>query len=204
LDRFGTAEYIARLRRFNASANYLADLKRVVELLQPFTGMKVLDFGCGLGAASSALAALGCVVTGADANGNLLEAAAREHPRVVFKRDDALPREQDAAIALHVLSYVPNVPDTLNRIYGALRAGGRIVFCEPNPLFALAMLPRNLFNDYLADENVVYCRSYSAWPRVLRRAGFTGIQGETYGEFPSFPKNRALRSRVIFTARKVG
>ncbi len=166
--------------------------------------MKVLDFGCGLGAASAALATLGCVVTATDANGNLLAAAAREHSGLVFTHDDALPREQDAAIALPVLSYVADVPSTLTRIYDALRAGGRIVFCEPNPLFALAMLPRNLFNDYLPDENLAYCRSYGAWPPLLRRAGFTVIQGETFGEFPSFPKLRALRSRLVFTARKIG
>jgi hypothetical protein len=92
----------------------------------------------------------------------------------------------------------------LTRIHDALRAGGRIVFCEPNPLFALAMLPRNLFNDYLPDENLAYCRSYGAWLPVLRRACFTGIQCETSGEFPIFPKIQALRSRLIFTARKVG
>ncbi len=166
--------------------------------------MSVLDYGCGLGRATAALSELGCAATGLDIAPGTLERAAREHPGAVFASMPPLPDNQDAVIAIHTLSYVPDGAEALSAIYDALRPGGRLILCEPNPLFVLAMLPRNLFNDYLPDENLVYCRGFRSWKRTLRAAGFCEVAGERYGEFPDALRFHALRSRLVFVAYKVG
>ncbi len=201
--RFESAGYIARLRRFNASENYRSDLRRVLALLQPFHGMKVLDFGCGLGEATAVLSELGCAATGVDIGSTTLEVAAREHPAAAFLRMPTLPRDQDAAIALHTLSYVPSSYEAVSAIHDALRPGGRLVLCEPNPLFVFAMLPLNLFNEYVPDENLVYCRGSRSWKRVLTAAGFHDIEIGFHGEFPGLLRVRALRSRLVAVAHKL-
>ena len=113
-------------------------------------------------------------------------------------------RIKTQSFAIHTLSYVPDAVEALAAIYSVLRPGGRLILCEPNPLFVLMMLPRNLFNDYLPDENLVYCRSYRSWKRALRAAGFHDIVVDPHGEFPGFLRVRALRSRLIAVAHKVG
>ena len=58
------------------SARFVADLGMpVVELLNPQPGERILDLGCGDGALTKKLVALGCLVVGVDGSAEQIEAA---------------------------------------------------------------------------------------------------------------------------------
>ena len=64
--------------RYARTARFVADLGApVVELLDPKPGERILDLGCGDGALTEKLAALGCDVVGVDGSPEQV-AAARE------------------------------------------------------------------------------------------------------------------------------
>ena len=73
---------------------------------------RVLDLGCGPGNVSSAAAARGAVVTGADIADGMLALARRRHPEISFVRADAeaLPfpaASFDAVVGNFVLNHLP-------------------------------------------------------------------------------------------------
>ena len=76
----------AALHRLNPArlgfirSRLLAHFHRDGKLLAPFAGLRLLDIGCGGGLVAEPMARLGFVVTGADAGGEAIAAAA-EHAR---------------------------------------------------------------------------------------------------------------------------
>ena len=105
------------------------------------TIQKVLDFGCGDGAATSLLRHLGAGVTilGVDASTASLELAQRHHaterirflPVADFKPDATF----DLVFCNGVLHHVPRAdrPAALAPVHAALRPGGRFALWENNP-----------------------------------------------------------------------
>src|SRR5437868_4745924 len=62
--------------RYARNARFVSDLgARVVDLLAPRAGERILDLGCGDGALTKKLVELGCEVVGVDANPNMIAAA---------------------------------------------------------------------------------------------------------------------------------
>src|SRR5574337_727630 len=62
--------------RYARHARFVADLGMpVVELLQPTAGERILDLGCGDGALTEKLVAMGCTVVGVDGSAAQVEAA---------------------------------------------------------------------------------------------------------------------------------
>jgi ubiquinone/menaquinone biosynthesis C-methylase UbiE len=64
------------------------DWNRALSLCPLTPGQRVLDLGCGAGDVSGVLAARGLVVTGVDANEELLAAAQARYPQCRFERQD--------------------------------------------------------------------------------------------------------------------
>lgn len=71
--------YVERFRRLASEGADLAGEARLVDAMLP-RAARVLDAGCGQGRVGAELAARGHVVTGVDADANLIAAATAAHP----------------------------------------------------------------------------------------------------------------------------
>src|SRR5580658_2727454 len=99
--------------RYAKNARFVSDLGQpVVELLAPRPGERILDLGCGDGALTAKLAALGCDVVGVDSSAAQIEAARKLglDARVVSAEHLTFSNEFDAVFSNAVLHWIKN-PD---------------------------------------------------------------------------------------------
>ena len=110
---------------------YGADL---IELLDPRPGERILDLGCGTGQLAAMIAARRADVLGIDRSPEMVEQARRDHqgaPGLRFEVADAttftaeLPF--DAIFSNAVLHWVRPAEAAVDRMWRALRPGGRVV-----------------------------------------------------------------------------
>ena len=112
------------------NARFVSDLgEPLIELLAPAAGERILDLGCGDGALTAKLAALGCVVVGVDASEAQVRATHARGLRSVVCQVEALPFVErfDAVFSNAVLHWVRDQHAALECIARALRPGGRFV-----------------------------------------------------------------------------
>ena len=112
------------------NARFVSDLGGpVVELLAPRAGERVLDLGCGDGALTAKLAAMGCEVVGVDSSAQQI-AAARAlglDARVVDCQNLAFDSEFDAVFSNAALHWMKRPDDVIAGVWRALKPGGRFV-----------------------------------------------------------------------------
>lgn len=117
--------------RYRKNAGFVAELGLpVVELLAPRAGERVLDLGCGDGALTRRLAALGCRVVGCDASAEQVAAARAEGLDARVIDGHALPfaAEFDAVFSNAALHWMKRDPDAvIAGVWRALVPGGRFV-----------------------------------------------------------------------------
>src|SRR5271167_971148 len=108
------------------NARFVSDLGApVVELLAPRAGERILDLGCGDGALTLKLAAIGCDVVGIDSSAPQIEAARRlgldarvaDGERLAF----------DAVFSNAAIHWMKPPDDVIAGVWRALRSGGRFV-----------------------------------------------------------------------------
>ena len=116
--------------RYARNARFVSDLGMpVVELLAPQPGERVLDLGCGDGALTEKLVAIGCRVVGVDGSAEQVQAArargidarVRDGQQLVF--DD----EFDAVFSNAALHWMKRPDDVIAGVWRALGPGGRFV-----------------------------------------------------------------------------
>ena len=116
--------------RYARNARFVSDLGApVVDLLAPRAGERILDLGCGDGALTAKLAAMGCRVFGVDAS-HLQVAAARAlglDARVADATALPFDGEFDAVFSNAVLHWVKAADDAIRGVWRALAPGGRFV-----------------------------------------------------------------------------
>jgi SAM-dependent methyltransferase len=117
--------------RYRTEAGFVAELGLpVVEWLAPKSGERILDLGCGEGALTAKLAALGCDVVGVDASAEQI-AAARDaglDARVVDGQALDFADEFDAVFSNAALHWMKRDPDAvIAGVARALKPGGRFV-----------------------------------------------------------------------------
>lgn len=117
--------------RYARNARFVSDLGQpVVDLLEPRAGERVLDLGCGDGALTAQLAALGCSVVGVDASAAQI-AAARARGLDAFVMDGeqlAVAEVFDAVFSNAALHWMKRQPDAvIASVWRALVPGGRFV-----------------------------------------------------------------------------
>jgi SAM-dependent methyltransferase len=112
------------------NARFVSDLGLpVVELLAPRPGERILDLGCGDGALTEKIAALGCGVLGVDASSELL-AAARTRGLDVQQADGerlTFGPEFDAVFSNAALHWMRRADAVIAGVKRALKPGGRFV-----------------------------------------------------------------------------
>ncbi len=155
----------------------------VVDWCRPWlTGRRVLEIGCGAGAASAAISRVAAEVVGVDVSKPLLEkAAARKLPRVVFELGDVTERlafadqSFDAVYWNDVAEHLH--PDDLGlalaEIRRLLRPGGHLctITCHiddgPHDLSCLVQPPGS-------SPLGMHLQEFTSrsWARAVRRAGF--------------------------------
>lgn len=116
--------------RYAKNARYVADLAMpVVELLAPHPGERVLDLGCGDGALTKKLVALGCDVVAVDASADQVAAARGRglDARVIDGQRLPFDGEFDAVFSNWALHWMPRADNVIMGVWRALRPGGRFV-----------------------------------------------------------------------------
>lgn len=114
-----------------------AESLAVLELAAPRRGERALDAGCGTGLYTRRLVAAGAMVTGVDADEEMLAAARVATPGAAFFHADiaALPFGDgafDLTLAVTVLCFVADPPRVVRELVRVTRPGGRVVLAELN------------------------------------------------------------------------
>jgi trans-aconitate methyltransferase len=116
---------------YAANAHFVPALGQpVLDLLQPRSGERILDLGCGDGALTEKLVALGAQVVGIDSSPDMIAAALQRgiDARVMEARTLVFENEFDAVFSNAVLHWIKDDPDApIASAFRALRAGGRFV-----------------------------------------------------------------------------
>ena len=164
-------------------------------------GGVVVDLGCGSGISSRVLSDAGYDVLGIDPSAAMLELAAENAPRALFKRADAatveLPRCVGVAALGEPLNYVrsdsqDDLGATLGRIHEALHPGGILAFDLAGPSRGAAL---ESDRDWSEGEGWSMMVERNQTDRLLRRriVAFRRLE-ETEG-------NRWRRTVAIHTQR---
>jgi len=116
--------------RYAANARFVADLGApVLDLLAPKAGESILDLGCGDGALTEAIRAVGARVTGVDGSTDMVKAALARglDAHVMDGQHLTFAQEFDAVFSNAALHWMPDAASVLAGVRRALRPGGRFV-----------------------------------------------------------------------------
>ncbi len=109
-----------------------------LEVLQPESGRRYLDLGCGDGRLMRVVGDAGAVAFGCDVSGRLAELASRFGPSVVCRLPDlswAKPQSFDGAYAVLVLEHVEDAAAFFGAVASTVRAGGVLALVANHPAF---------------------------------------------------------------------
>jgi trans-aconitate methyltransferase len=112
------------------NARFVSDLGApVVELLAPQPGERILDLGCGDGALTEKLVAMGCSVVGVDGSPEFVDAARARGLDVRIADGERLSfhEEFDAVLSNAALHWMKRADDVIDGVWRALKPGGRFV-----------------------------------------------------------------------------
>jgi SAM-dependent methyltransferase len=125
-----------RILALSDTADMRAQRRRVIELLAPQPGWRVLDVGCGTGHLAAELAeevGPSGRVCGADVSADMLTLATSRNVELVHVSGTALPFEDDsfdAAVATQVYEFVEDLAAALAELRRVLRPGGRALILD--------------------------------------------------------------------------
>jgi SAM-dependent methyltransferase len=116
--------------RYARNARFVADLGApVLDLLDPRPGERVLDLGCGDGALTEKLVAVGCRVVGVDGSAEQIEAARARglDARVMDGQELEFEGAFDAVFSNAALHWMRRADAVIDGVWRALVPGGRFV-----------------------------------------------------------------------------
>jgi trans-aconitate methyltransferase len=103
----------------------------VLDLLQPKSGERILDLGCGPGQLTQQIAESGALVTGIDLSPEMIGQARQNYPALKFILGDAATmqfnEEFDAIFSNAALHWMQDAAAVANAMARALKVGGRLV-----------------------------------------------------------------------------
>lgn len=157
------------------NARFVADLGMpVVDWLAPVAGERILDLGCGDGALTEKLVALGCTLVGIDPAADMVAAAKARGLDARVQSGTALSfgPEFDAVFTNAVLHWIKDADAVIAGVRRSLKPGGRFV------------------GEFGGFGNVAACRT--ALHAVLRRRGVDPAGFDPW----YFPSPAAYRARL--------
>lgn len=121
--------------QYDSQMGFVADYgERVVELLDPSPGERILDLGCGTGQLTAVIAeqtGSGGAVVGIDLSAEMIERARERHPDIRFERIDATAfvtdSSFDAVFSNATLHWIADQAAVIERVADTLAPGGRFV-----------------------------------------------------------------------------
>ena len=130
--------------------------ERGAEIPKPFSGLRILDVGCGGGLLTEPLQRLGANVTGLDASAEAIKAA-KDHALIMgldieYRIGDLsiIPDELnqfDVVIASEVIEHVPDPQSFIQEIYKLTKPGGKLIITTLNRSI-LSLLGAKIFAEY--------------------------------------------------------
>lgn len=177
--------YAARLRAWNDSANYKAEVRFLRRLLDPQPDERILDVGCGTGACLEYLAEQsGAAIDGYDVNRFV-----RGAPDWFHSSLDTLGR-YDKVYLLHSLAHVDDAAGLLTRVVAEhLTPEGRVYVITPNVEFGRHLRSQPEGAGYVPDPTVREHYTLSQLVALLQSArldvtisGFLGQQAGGHHE----------------------
>jgi len=122
-----------------------------LKLINPSSGKRILDVGCGSGKLAIECAKRGAEVCGIDISKNMIKIAKeqckRNNLKIEFIVGDALkelPKNFEFSVALGVLEYLEQPNALLRNMLASVKNGGKIIFSVPS-LFAFQTPIRKVY-----------------------------------------------------------
>lgn len=172
----------------------LASYGVVLQMLQPRPDQVVVDFGCGTGWLSHAMALMGCRAIGLDISEaalNIARDATAAHPYlrdrpVTFLRigDGKIPLEDESVDRLVCFDSFHHVADQavwLSEFYRVLKPGGRAAFNEPGPNHAESDTSQHEMRQFGVIENNIVASEIRDTAYAL---GFTDMKMALFQDVP--------------------
>jgi SAM-dependent methyltransferase len=190
-----------RIEALYLSPDAVRRRQRVLELLEPRAGERVLDVGCGPGFLCSELAAAAGpagAVHGVDSSEAMLGLArtrCASQPWVTIERGDAArlalaERGFDAGVSVQVYEYVRDIAGALAGLFDALRPGGRAVVVDTDwaSLVWHSASPERMARVLSAfEEHLAHLHLPRVLGPLLREAGFVDVSCDVLVQLnPSF------------------
>ncbi len=108
-------------------------LRALKDCLDPLSGRRILDLGCGKGRFAGHLKSLGAEVYGLDLSEAMLaEAAGLDRVRASARRLPFLDGAFDAVVAVEVFEHLPAIHEVLGEVGRVLKAGGLLAVVDKN------------------------------------------------------------------------
>ena len=148
------------------------------QVVKPLIGEgsgKLLDLGCGTGAYSAALAALGWTVTGVDVSEDMLRRAREREISVVRSDATGLPFEDasfDAAVSIFTHSDFDDFPAAVCEVARVLKDGALFVYVGVHPCFGAPAVERRVGEPALLHSEY----RLAGWQTESRNFSPTGIR----------------------------
>ena len=171
---------------YASTARYVADHGLpVVDWLSPQPGERILDLGCGDGALTEKLVAVGCAVVAVDQSAAMVEAARLRgiQAQVADAQRLTFDGEFDAVFTNAVLHWVQEAGAVVESVARALRPGGRFVGefgGEGNVKLVCAALRDAMSRRGVALDATCgwYFPSPTEYSAVLEKRGFRVVRAE--------------------------
>jgi 2-polyprenyl-3-methyl-5-hydroxy-6-metoxy-1,4-benzoquinol methylase len=165
---------------------------------------RILDLGCGNGAATGALSSRGFEVVGFDGSASGIEIASRTYPKVRFIQgnlQEPLPLElrgqSDVVISIDVIEHLFFPRAICQRAREALGSKGTLILTTPYHGYCknLALAVLNRYDDHwhpLRDYGHIKFFSPRTLSRLLREEGFRPSRTGRLGRLPFLAKTLML------------
>lgn len=179
------------------------DGRVAMELLKPAAGERILDAGCGTGRHLRALEQAGAWCVGVDLSLGMLRQAGRRRLVQADLQGGAPMRGGvfDGVLCTLIGEHLDRLDEAMAGLYGALRAGGRMVFTVYHPELAAAGIEANFERHGVEHRLGAELHREEDYDAAARRAGFEDLRSSTYAGDEELA--RALPKAAKLVGRKV-